>query len=173
VTFDSTASLITSSRASGAYLLQTTARQRHYLHTLTSLPRPSKEVKPPPPLAPSRPRVLTHLPSSPAIKADMASSHTLESQNNAALSQLSQKITALRGVTVDIYDQSRNHELIDSNTDAFTGMGNNLRGSAGRLTRMAQSGNKVAILKLSGIIIGVVIVLWWVLGWFFGGSSKS
>src|ERR1700754_1185953 len=103
----------------------------------------------------------------------MASSAHIESQNNDALSALSSKITALRGVTVDIYDQARNHDLIDQNTDAFTSFGNNLRGSAGRLTRMAQSGNKVAILKLSCILVGVIILLYWVLGFFFGGSSKS
>jgi len=97
--------------------------------------------------------------------------YTLESQNNASLSALSSKVSALRGITVDIYDQARNHDLIDANNDAFSSLGTNIRGSAGRLTRMAQSGNKVAILKLSGIIIGVVIVLWWVLGWLFGGSG--
>jgi blocked-early-in-transport protein 1 len=101
----------------------------------------------------------------------MSDPYTLESQNNAALSSLSQKITALRGVTVDIYDQARNHDLIEQNTDAFTSFGSNLRGSAGRLTRMAQSGNKVAILKLSGIIVVGVLVLWWVLGWFFSGGG--
>lgn len=103
----------------------------------------------------------------------MADSFTLESQNNAALSSLSQKISALRGVTVDIYDQARNHDLIDANTDAFGGMQQNLKASMGRLTRMAQSGNKVAILKLSGMIIGVVVVLWWVLGWLFSGSAAA
>jgi hypothetical protein len=35
-------------------------------------------------------------------------------QNNALLSELSQKVTALRGVTVDIYDQARDHQVIDS-----------------------------------------------------------
>jgi blocked early in transport 1 len=35
-----------------------------------------------------------------------------------------------------------------------------MKGSAGRLTRMAASGNKVAVLKLSGLIIGVVLVLY-------------
>ena len=44
-------------------------------------------------------------------------------------------------------------------------MTTSLKGSAGRLGRMAQSGNKVAILKLAGMIVGVVVVLWWVLGW--------
>ncbi|KIW04234.1 uncharacterized protein PV09_04540 [Verruconis gallopava] len=103
----------------------------------------------------------------------MSDPYTLESQNNAALSSLSQKISALRGVTVDIYDQARNHDIIDQNNDAFSSFGQNLRGSAGRLTRMAQSGNKVAILKLSAIIVGVVLVLYWVLGWLFSGGGKS
>jgi blocked-early-in-transport protein 1 len=40
-------------------------------------------------------------------------------------------------------------------------MGTQIKGSAGRLGRMAASGNKVAILKLSGIIIGVVLVLYY------------
>lgn len=42
-----------------------------------------------------------------------------------------------------------------------------IKGSAGRLGRMAASGNKVAILKLSGIIIGSVIVLYYMLRLFF------
>lgn len=38
---------------------------------------------------------------------------------------------------------------------------------------MAQSGNKVAILKLAGIIAGTVIVLYWIWGLVFGhGSAK-
>lgn len=36
---------------------------------------------------------------------------------------------------------------------------------------MAQQGNKVAILKLAGIIIGTVVVLWWILGFFWRGKK--
>jgi blocked-early-in-transport protein 1 len=36
-----------------------------------------------------------------------------------------------------------------------------MKGSAGRLTRMAASGNRVAILKLSGIIIATFVVLYY------------
>lgn len=32
--------------------------------------------------------------------------------------------------------------------------------------RMAQSGNKVAVLKLAGTVVGVVVVLWCILGYF-------
>jgi len=44
-------------------------------------------------------------------------------------------------------------------------MTTNIKGSAQRLGRMAQSGNKVAIFKLAGMIIGVVVLLWWVGSW--------
>ena len=46
-------------------------------------------------------------------------------------------------------------------------MGTQLKGSAGRLTRMAASGNKIAIFKLSAIIIGVFLVLYYILKLFF------
>jgi len=46
-------------------------------------------------------------------------------------------------------------------------MGTQLKGSASRLGRMAASGNKVAVLKLSGIIIGVFIFLYYVARLFF------
>lgn len=45
-------------------------------------------------------------------------------------------------------------------------MSGSLKGSASRLGRMAASGNKVAILKLAGMIIGVVLVLWFIWGLF-------
>lgn len=50
-------------------------------------------------------------------------------------------------------------------------MSNNLKGSATRLTRMAASGNKVAVFKLSGIIVGIVLVLWFIWG-LFAGEKK-
>lgn len=51
-------------------------------------------------------------------------------------------------------------------SNTFSSMSSNLKGSANRLTRMAASGNKVAIFKLSGIIIGIVLVLWFIWGLF-------
>lgn len=89
-------------------------------------------------------------------------------QNNARLDELASKVTALRGVTVDIYDNARDHQVIDSANETFSNFATSLKGSATRLGRMAQSGNKVAILKLAGIIIGVVVVLWWIWGLFTG-----
>jgi blocked-early-in-transport protein 1 len=44
----------------------------------------------------------------------MSEAFERERQNNARLDELSSKVTALRGVTIDIYDNARAHEVIDS-----------------------------------------------------------
>ncbi|KFH47446.1 Protein transport protein-like protein [Hapsidospora chrysogenum ATCC 11550] len=98
----------------------------------------------------------------------MAEAYERERQNNARLDELSNKVSALRGVTVGIYDQASSQGLIDSTSDTFSTMGTQMKGSAGRLTRMAASGNKVAILKLSAIIVGVFLVLYYGLKLIFG-----
>ena len=97
----------------------------------------------------------------------MSEAYERERQNNARLEELSSKVSALRGVTVDIYDRAREHDLIDGTTETFSSMGTSLRGSAGKLGRMAASGNKVAVLKLSGIIIAFFIVLYYLSKLFF------
>jgi len=97
----------------------------------------------------------------------MSEAYEREQQNNARLDELSAKVSALRGVTVDIYDSSRAQEVIDSTSETFSSMSTQLKGSAGRLGRMAASGNKVAILKLAGILIGIVLVLYYAWRLFF------
>ncbi|KAH8887707.1 hypothetical protein GQ53DRAFT_290641 [Thozetella sp. PMI_491] len=97
----------------------------------------------------------------------MSEAFERERQNNARLDELSAKVSALRGVTIDIYDNAREHSVIDSTSETFSTMGTQLKGSAGRLGRMAASGNKVAILKLSGMIIGAVLVLYYIWRLFF------
>ncbi|KAK3303534.1 uncharacterized protein B0T15DRAFT_278262 [Chaetomium strumarium] len=97
----------------------------------------------------------------------MSEAYERERQNNARLDELSAKVSALRGVTIDIYDSARSHEVIESTSETFSSMGTQLKGSASRLGRMAASGNKVAIFKLSGIIIGAVLVLYYIWRLFF------
>jgi len=103
----------------------------------------------------------------------MSASYDRESQNNALLSELSSKVSALRGVTIDIYDNARDQGMIDSANDTFSSFSSSLKGSAGRLTRMAGQGNKVATFKLAGILVAVVVVVWWVLGLVIGWGRKS
>ncbi|KAI0113308.1 hypothetical protein F4814DRAFT_343010 [Daldinia grandis] len=97
----------------------------------------------------------------------MSEAYERERQNNARLEELSAKVSSLRGVTVDIYDNARAQDVIDNTSDTFSSMSSQLKGSAGRLGRMAASGNKIAILKLSGILIGAFLVLYYILKWIF------
>ncbi|TRX90831.1 hypothetical protein FHL15_008235 [Xylaria flabelliformis] len=104
----------------------------------------------------------------------MSEAYERERQNNARLEELSAKVSSLRGVTVDIYDNARAQDVIDNTanefpkkSDTFSSMSTQLKGSAGRLGRMAAAGNKVAIFKLSGIVIGVFLVLYYLAKWIF------
>ncbi|KAK5105711.1 hypothetical protein LTR62_002346 [Meristemomyces frigidus] len=97
----------------------------------------------------------------------MSESYTREQQNDASLSSLSQKVSALRGVTIDIYDSARDQHVLDSTTDTFSSMSTSLKGSSRRLVQMAGQGNKVAVLKLAGMIVGVVVLLYWIASWFW------
>lgn len=97
----------------------------------------------------------------------MSGSYATEEQNNALLSSLAAKTSQLKHVTLDIYDNARSQDALDSTNEVFSNMSTSIRGSAGRLTRMARSGDKIAVLKLSGIIIVTVLVLWFVLGWIW------
>lgn len=58
-----------------------------------------------------------------------------------------------------VLQSKTNHARLQSET--FSSMGAQMKGSATRLTRMAASGNKVAVLKLSAILIGLFLVLYY------------
>ncbi|KAF2211493.1 hypothetical protein CERZMDRAFT_59866 [Cercospora zeae-maydis SCOH1-5] len=91
----------------------------------------------------------------------MSEAYERERQNNDSLNSLSAKVSALRSVTIDIYDNARDQHVIDSTSETFSTMAGSLQGSSRRLITMAQSGNKVAVLKLAGIIIAAVVLLYW------------
>lgn len=48
--------------------------------------------------------------------------------------------------------------------ELFSSLSTSLKGSASRLGRMAKQGNKLAILKLAGMVTVVVVLLWWLWG---------
>ncbi|KAF8459404.1 hypothetical protein BGX38DRAFT_1148408 [Terfezia claveryi] len=88
-----------------------------------------------------------------------------ERQNNARLDELASKLTALRGVTVDIYDNARDQRLLDQNTDAFASLSASFKGSAGRLRHMANNSSRVQIFRLAAILTGGALILWFIWGW--------
>jgi blocked early in transport 1 len=85
-------------------------------------------------------------------------------QNQTLLASLHQKTSQLRGITDNIYAQASNQQTLDNTNEVFSNMGTSLRGSMGRMGRMARQGDRVAVLKLAGIIIVSFLVLYFVLG---------
>lgn len=49
----------------------------------------------------------------------MSEAYERERQNNARLDELSAKVSALRGVTIDIYDNARAQDVIDNTVRAL------------------------------------------------------
>ncbi|KAL4915216.1 hypothetical protein BDW62DRAFT_188870 [Aspergillus aurantiobrunneus] len=97
----------------------------------------------------------------------MADSYERERQNDNLLNSLSGKVSALKSVTNDIYDNARDHETLDHSSQVFSSLSTNLKGSASRLTRMARQGDTVAVLKVAGIVVGAGLLLWLILRWIF------
>ncbi|PYH45051.1 SNARE domain- containing protein [Aspergillus saccharolyticus JOP 1030-1] len=97
----------------------------------------------------------------------MAEAYEREQQNNALLNSLSSKVSALKSVTIDIYDNARDQETLDHSNQVFSSLSTNLKGSASRLTRMARQGDTVAVLKVAGIVVTAGVLVWIILGWIF------
>ncbi|KAK6850764.1 hypothetical protein PG987_000398 [Apiospora arundinis] len=102
----------------------------------------------------------------------MSDAYERERQNNARLEELSAKVSSLRGVTVDIYDNARAQDVIDNTVLrhllVHVHAAKGLRRSPRPRRRL---GNKIAIFKLSAVIIGAFLVLYWLYKLFFRGSA--
>jgi len=97
----------------------------------------------------------------------MSEAYERERQNNDLLNSLAHKATALKSVTIDIYDNARDHETLNNTSEVFSSLSTNIRGSASRLTRAARQGDRVAVFKVAGICVGVGVGTWIILGWIF------
>jgi len=98
----------------------------------------------------------------------MSEAYERERQNNALLDDLASKVTALRGVTVDIYDQAQDHTVLDHSNEVFSSFNTSIKNSVGRVRLMAQSGGKMSTLRLAAMMVGTVVVLYVIWGWLFG-----
>ena len=83
------------------------------------------------------------------------------------MSSLSAKTSQLKHITLDIYDNARSQGTLDNTNEVFSNMSTSVRGSMGRMTRMASQGDKLSVVKLAGMLIVVFLVLYFVLGWLW------
>ncbi|GAA5995538.1 uncharacterized protein JCM10292_005238 [Rhodotorula paludigena] len=92
------------------------------------------------------------------VKTQESSEQDLEAQNDQHLNELHSKIAALRGVTTDIYQDSRNqNSLLDTTSGAFDSFKTSLSNTSTRFARSVQSGKGGARIQL-GIVLGFVFL---------------
>lgn len=92
--------------------------------------------------------------------ADM-NSGIMEQQNNDRISELSEQVARLKGLTIDIGNEVREqNSLLDQMQDGFSSTGDMLAGSLRRIGTMLDAGGPKAMLFMVGCIVFTVVMLY-------------
>jgi len=85
----------------------------------------------------------------------------MEQQNNDRISELSEQVARLKGLTIDIGNEVREqNSLLDQMQDGFSSTGDLLAGSLRKIGTMLQSGGAKHMMYMVGFIVGVMVLLW-------------
>ena len=99
-------------------------------------------------------------------------SNILEQQNNERIYELSQQVSRLKGLTIDIGNEVREqNSLLDNMGDGFANAGDMLQGSLRRIGTMLESGGAKHMCYMVGFVVFVVVFLYWVMS--FKGQSGA
>ncbi|CAB9508734.1 Blocked early in transport 1 homolog [Seminavis robusta] len=89
----------------------------------------------------------------------------MEQQNNERISELSEQVARLKGLTIDIGNEVREqNSLLDSMQDGFVSTQDMLQGSLRRIGTMLESGGAKHMLMMVGFSVFVMCFLWWLMG---------
>lgn len=87
----------------------------------------------------------------------------LEQQNNDRISELSDQVARLKGLTIDIGNEVREqNSLLDDMGDGFAGVSNLLGSSLKRIGTMLESGGAKHMCYLVAFVVAVMVFLYWV-----------
>lgn len=90
-------------------------------------------------------------------------SNILEQQNNDRISELSDQVARLKGLTIDIGNEVREqNSLLDDMGDGFSGVSNLLGSSLKRIGAMLESGGSKHMCYLVTFVVLVMVFLYWV-----------
>jgi len=85
----------------------------------------------------------------------------LEEQNNAAESELHDKVGLLKSLAIDIGTEVKEHNtLLNEADDAFDSVGGLLGATIGKVRLLAKSGSRYYLLYLFVFCLFVFLVLW-------------
>ena len=96
-----------------------------------------------------------------ALTASDMNAGIMESQNNERISELSEQVARLKGLTIDIGNEVRNqNSLLDQMQDGFSSTGDMLAGSLRRIGTMLQSGGSKHMMYMVCFIVAVMVLLY-------------
>ena len=96
-----------------------------------------------------------------AFSASDVNSGIMEQQNDERISELSEQVARLKGLTIDIGNEVREqNSLLDQMQDGFSSTGDMLAGSLRRIGTMLESGGAKHMMYMVGFIVGVMVLLW-------------
>ena len=91
-----------------------------------------------------------------------ANASIMEQQNNDRISELSDQVARLKGLTIDIGNEVREqNSLLDNMGDGFTNVGDMLTGSLARMGIMLERGGAKHMCYLVAFVVFVMVLLYW------------
>ena len=88
----------------------------------------------------------------------------LESQNNERIYELSEQVSRLKGLTIDIGNEVRDQNtFLDSMENGFESTRDMLSGSLVRIGTMLESGGAKHMCYMVGFVVFVVVFLYWMM----------
>lgn len=91
-----------------------------------------------------------------------ANASIMEQQNNDRISELSEQVARLKGLTIDIGNEVREqNSLLDNMGDGFTNVGDMLTGSLARMGMMLERGGAKHMCYLVAFVVFVMVLLYW------------
>ncbi|KAL3810650.1 hypothetical protein ACHAXA_008174 [Cyclostephanos tholiformis] len=91
-----------------------------------------------------------------------ANASIMEQQNNDRISELSEQVARLKGLTIDIGNEVREqNSLLDNMGDGFTNVGDMLTVSLARMGIMLERGGAKHMCYLVAFVVFVMVFLYW------------
>lgn len=88
----------------------------------------------------------------------------MEQQNNERISELSDQVARLKGLTIDIGNEVREqNSLLDRMQDGFENTGDMLHGSLQRIGTMLESGGMKHMCYMVSFVVFVMVFLYWLM----------
>lgn len=97
-------------------------------------------------------------------RAGDTNANIMEQQNNDRISELSESVARLKGLTIDIGNEVREqNSLLDDMGDGFSSTSDLLAGSLRRIGTMLESGGAKHMCYLVTFVVFVMVFLYWLM----------